>query len=142
MKTNGDPCRGYQLGKAGVQKLLDGGHALVSDPESFCAYHARTAELATADVRGVEARSPEACTRSSARSAERDVIDRETKLAAYKLIRSLVDATIPDTQPVEPDVKKRAVGVYLAAHLCAQPDDRMVFAHSLLPRDLQHRDDI
>ncbi len=35
VKPNGDPCRGYQLGKAGVQRLLDGGHALVAAPESF-----------------------------------------------------------------------------------------------------------
>jgi hypothetical protein len=73
---------------------------------------------------------------------ERDVMAEQTKLRAYDLIRQLVDATIPNVVPVEPDVRKRALGVYIAAHLYQPPGDAMVFAHSLLTRELRHRDDI
>ncbi len=65
--------------------------------------------------------------------AKRDEMAFETKLAAHTLIRQLLDATIANMQPVEPDVRKRAVGVYLAAHICAPPRDRMVFAHRCCP---------
>ena len=140
-KPNGDPCNGPRLTKQGIQKLFDQGISLVPDPESLCSFHARTeTERRRMSSRG-GSHSPKRVQQEQ-QERRRDVIEQETKLAAYTLIRKLVDATIENTFPVEPDIRKRAVGVYLAAHLCEQPEDRAVFAHSLQTRDLRNRHDI
>jgi hypothetical protein len=123
--------------------MLDDNFDLVADPERFCAYHARSeSERYEMSVRGGSySPSRVRAEREAERKQAEQQMPRDIVLAGYALIRQLIAAKLP-TMPAEPNVRRVALGVYLASMLCAQPDDRTRFAHSLLPRDLRARDDI
>jgi hypothetical protein len=137
-KENGDPCTNAVLTPDGLQRLLDRGAALVPDASSYCSWHART----DSERRRMQGRGGTNSAKVVREKVvpELDVMPQDIVVKSYELIRTLITAKIPNVVPVEVDYKKAAVGVYLAALLCAQPEDRMTFAHQLL-RNRTNRDD-
>jgi hypothetical protein len=147
VKASGERCNGYRLTREGVGKLLDADISLVADPERFCSYHARTEEERyEMQHRGGSYSAKKAAEQrvalAKARLEVKVTMPRDIVNASQALVRELLAAKIPGTFPPETDVRKAAVGAFVAAHLYAQPDDRGRLAHSLLPRELRHRDDI
>jgi hypothetical protein len=142
VKSNGERCKSYVLTREGVQRMLAGDFDLVADPERFCAYHARSeSERYEMSVRGGSYSPKRAKAERQAAEEVRDAMPQEIKLAAYTLIRSLINAKLP-TSPPEVDTHRVAVGVYLASAFYARPADATSFLHSLLPRELRGRDDL
>jgi hypothetical protein len=146
VKANGDRCRGYRLTGEGIGKLLDADISLVADPERFCSYHARTPEERfEMQHRGgsysAKKAAEERAALERARLEAKIEMPRDIVNAAQSLVRDLLVAKIPGTWPPETDVRKAAVGAFVAAHLYAQPEDRGRLAHALLPRDVRQRGD-
>jgi hypothetical protein len=138
-KTNGEPCTQFVLSEEGMTKLLDRGISLVADPTSYCSWHARTPEeLFEMAARGGSFSPKRAKAEPEAQPPELERMPDELALASRTLIRELLAASIEGVFPVEPDVRRRALGVYLALQIF-DPGDRGSFVKSLLPRSLHGR---
>jgi hypothetical protein len=130
-KTNGNPCTSSVISAEGAVRLLDKGIALVADPTSYCSWHCRTPQA----IREMAVRGGKFSPKAAAVNREpeaREPMPDDVTIATKMLIRELLAATIPNVFPVEPDVRTRALGVYLALQMF-EPDDRGSFAPSLLP---------
>jgi hypothetical protein len=140
VKPNGDPCKSYRLSKQGIQALLDQGISLVSNPEAFCSMHGRTEPERHRMAAKGGAYSPKQA--KVKEEKERDPMPRQYAVSAYRLIGELLDARLPNVHPVEPDIRKQAVGAYLAGTIYAPPEDRAHVVHSLLRRSANGRHDL
>jgi hypothetical protein len=141
-KKDGDPCTRSRVGKDALQRMLDEGFDLVADPESFCAYHARSeAERYSMSVRGGSYSPKRAKAERQQLEQARDPMPRQLAAAAYQLITTLLAARLPGTFPAEVDFRKVALGAYLATAVYDPPQDRAHFIQSILPRGVHNRED-
>jgi hypothetical protein len=131
-KANGDPCTQYAITDDVVARMLDKGISLVSDPTSYCSWHCRTPEALRAMSRKGGRWSPKRAQVNPEVGSDREPMPDEMTITAKTLIRQLLAATLPTVFPVEPDIRTRALGVYLALQMY-DPDDVGSFVLSLLP---------
>jgi len=133
-RTDGERCTSWTITAEGAVRLLDRGIALQANPTDFCSWHCRTPEeQKRMSVKGGSV-SPKQRLREQreARELPRKPLPDEIAVTAYQLIRSLLASTLPNVFPVEPDMRRRALGVYLAL-VMFDPGDRGAFIASLLP---------
>jgi len=145
IKKDGEQCSQYVLTKEGLEKMQAEGFDLRADAQLYCSYHARTAE----ERREMQSRGGTfSKQRYDERQAEkiqqallaRPEMPREIVARTQQLLRELLGARLPGTY--ETDIRKAAVGVYLASAVYSAPENRGQLLAELVPRDVRGRNDL
>jgi len=145
IKSNGEQCSQYVLTEGGLEKMRAQGFDMRADAERYCSFHARTAEeLHEMQSRGgafsKQRHDERQQEKLQAALEAREAMPREIVARSQQLLRQLLQAKLPGT--LETDIKKAAVGVYLATHVYGPPEDRERLLRELVPRDAHGRDDL
>jgi hypothetical protein len=136
-RADGNRCTVHVISAAGAVRLLDRGISLVETPTDYCSMHCRTPAARREMSRKGGHWSPKRA-KAEAPAPDREPMPDDIRLASKRLIRELLDAKLPGVWPVEPDVRRVSVGVYLAVTMF-DAGDNGDFMLSLMPRGLHAR---
>jgi hypothetical protein len=136
-RADGNPCIVRVISAAGAARLLDKGIALVETPTDYCSMHCRTPAARREMSRKGGHWSPKRASVNQ-QKPERESMPDDIKLASKRVIRELLGGKLPGVWPAEPDMKRVALGAYVAM-VMFDPGDNGEFMLSLMPRALHSR---